>query len=201
MEFIVISNDKLKMILSEDEMLEYDIHPDSFNYAESTSKNALKSLLDRALCETGFDSRKTKLFVQMFSSKTGGCEIFISKIEEQHHNVLEKEYQSNKKQLLCYIFLDFKTLCNLCLRIKQTDRKYKTSLYSDNKTKYCLIFLKNDRTPAYHSGDHNDVFYPPYLSEYGNTEESDAKFLDYLAEYYNCIINENAVEKVSSIFL
>lgn len=198
MEFIVINSDKLKVILSEEEMVEYDIHPDKFDYSDNVSKNVLRSVLDKALSEAGFDSRKTKLFVQMFSSKAGGCEIFISKIERQNCSTYETDYNISRKHLICYIFLDFKTMCNLCLRIKETERNYKTSLYSDNETKYCLLFTKNDHIPSYLSCECDDQFYPPYLCEYGNAVESEIKFLDYLNEHYNCIISEDAVEKIAS---
>ena len=78
MELIVISKSKLKIMLDERDMLEYHIN-DNTNCAEPSARQAIREILDRARDEVGFETEGSELFVQLYTSRHGGCELFVSK--------------------------------------------------------------------------------------------------------------------------
>ena len=201
MEFIIISNDKLKIILDENDMREYKIDPDRFDNTTVESKYYLKKILDEARNATGFDSSHKKLFIQMFTSIKGGCEIFITEIEKQSSEQIQNKPHHNQEAIteIYYISLDFDTLCRLCLRIKNDTKKYFTMLYYDNISKYYLIFNhKYIHVNKLTNGSLKNI-YPDYLHEYGDVSVGNSSLLDSLNEHYKIITSENAIEIIYDI--
>lgn len=78
MELILISNTKLKIMLDESDMLEYRIGNDS-DCAEPETRKAIRTLLEKARDEVGFNTDGFEIFVQLYTSRKGGCELFITK--------------------------------------------------------------------------------------------------------------------------
>lgn len=78
MELILISNTKLKIMLNEYDMQQYKIGNDS-DCAEPATRHAIRSLLERAREQIGFNTEGEEIFVQLYTSKRGGCELFVTK--------------------------------------------------------------------------------------------------------------------------
>ena len=78
MELILISKSKLKIMLDERDMLEYHIS-DGTDCAEPSARKAIRNILDRARAEVGFETEGSEIFIQLYTSKKGGCELFVSK--------------------------------------------------------------------------------------------------------------------------
>ena len=78
MELILISKTKLKIMLDESDMKQYEIN-DSTDCAEPSARKAIRSILDRARDEIGFETEGAEIFVQLYTSRHGGCELFVSK--------------------------------------------------------------------------------------------------------------------------
>ncbi len=76
MELIVISESKLKVMLSEDDMREYEL--DDMNSAQT--REAFRSLMRAARDKCGFNGLEGRVFVQLYRSKAGGCELFVTKL-------------------------------------------------------------------------------------------------------------------------
>ncbi len=90
MELILISDTKLKIMLSESDMKEYNIGKEA-DCAESNTRHAIRSLLDRVKDITGFDTDGEEIFIQLYTSKGGGCELFITKCREEVSAASQKE--------------------------------------------------------------------------------------------------------------
>lgn len=78
MELILISNTKLKIMLNESDMRKYHIGSES-DCAQTSTRKAIRSLLDRAREQIGFNTDGEEIFVQLYTSKHGGCELFVTK--------------------------------------------------------------------------------------------------------------------------
>ena len=78
MELILISNTKLKIMLDESDMIKYHIGSES-DCAKGSTRRAIRSLLDCAREQIGFNTDGEEIFVQLYTSKKGGCELFITK--------------------------------------------------------------------------------------------------------------------------
>lgn len=78
MELILISNTKLKIMLNESDMKKYHIGSES-DCAQSSTRRAIRTLLECAKDQIGFNTDGEEIFVQLYTSKKGGCELFVTK--------------------------------------------------------------------------------------------------------------------------
>ncbi len=88
MELILISNTKLKIMLDESDMKQYNIGSES-DCAKGSTRKAIRSLLDRARDQIGFDTDGQEIFVQLYASRRGGCELFVTKCAAEEKNERE----------------------------------------------------------------------------------------------------------------
>lgn len=80
MELILISSSKLKIMLTEEDMLRYELDCSSVNYDNTETRRAFWNILDEVKHRTGFDAASERVFIQLYPSKAGGCEIFVTKV-------------------------------------------------------------------------------------------------------------------------
>ncbi len=101
MELILISNSKLKIMLSAEDMKMYNIECDG----ESTLHRGFRPVLERAKLDCGFDIESGRLLVQVFPSRGGGCEMFVTRAPLGSG----KDGKSERGPSVCI----FKTACDL----------------------------------------------------------------------------------------
>ncbi len=77
MEHILISPGKLKLMLTRDDLARYELTDASVSEG---SRGAFKLLLEDAGRLTGFDAGDDKLFIQLYPSKDGGAEVYITRL-------------------------------------------------------------------------------------------------------------------------
>lgn len=83
MELILINQSKLKIMLTAPDMKHYELLPDKLGTTASTDRHtraAFRHIFDDAEAQTGFHTTGERLLVQLFTSKCGGCEIFVTKL-------------------------------------------------------------------------------------------------------------------------
>ncbi len=76
MELILIDAQKLKVMLDADDMA-------SLSIADIETKNpreTLAPILSEARLRCGFDTSHSRLFVQMYPCRKGGCELYVTKL-------------------------------------------------------------------------------------------------------------------------
>ncbi|MCQ2355035.1 MAG: adaptor protein MecA [Clostridia bacterium] len=78
MELILINNTKLKIMLTADEVRQYDI--DREGEGGCDMRRTFAPVLDRARERCGFDASAGRVFIQLFPSREGGCEMFVTKL-------------------------------------------------------------------------------------------------------------------------
>lgn len=80
MEFLGIGESKLKIVMTEKEISEYGIASLSDGKQDAKSRRSFWQLLGLAKAEVGFDPARDKVLVQFYPMKTGGLEIFVTKL-------------------------------------------------------------------------------------------------------------------------
>lgn len=80
MELIVISDSKLKIMLTKEDLREYALDCNTLDYENTETRRAFWSILDEAKHRTGFDAASEKVFVQVYPSRAGGCEMYVTKL-------------------------------------------------------------------------------------------------------------------------
>lgn len=80
MELIVISQSKLKIMLTAPDMQYYELQGNHINCVDENTRRAFRHIFDDARLQVGFDTAGERLFVQLYASRDGGCEIFVTKL-------------------------------------------------------------------------------------------------------------------------
>ncbi len=136
MELILISNSKLKIMLSAEDMKEYNIECDG----ESALKRGFKPVLERAHEDCGFDIESGRLLVQVFPSRGGGCEMFITRVAISGGRD-EKDYISPS---VC-ILRSACDLLSLCRVLSSRGFGAGSSAYAMKEGVFALILPEFDR--------------------------------------------------------
>ena len=189
MELILISQDNLKVMLSENDLQKYNIESDELDYSKLLTRNILKSILNEAKTLTGFDTEGQRYFIQVFTSPHGGCELFITKGEEENF-MTETEKTTPQKVVRSYSSLysfdSFPTLVRACRRLYESGCVADAVTYRDICGKYYLSLSHKTLSPY----TRLDKF--TFLQEYGKRETGDS-FNMYIEEY-GTLICKNSIE-------
>ena len=83
MDFIKIHDNKLKIALTASDLCHYGLSVERFDYNNVETKRALWQMLDEAKKSTGFDASDASLYVEVYPSRIGGCEIFVTRLDKK----------------------------------------------------------------------------------------------------------------------
>ncbi len=106
MELILIDQTKLKIMLTAPDMLRYELAPEKLEGMSCTdqhTRDAFRHIFDDAEAQIGFHTSGEKLLVQMFTSKCGGCEIFVTRLGSEAASL---SFSSEKAPSICADPLD-----------------------------------------------------------------------------------------------
>ena len=135
METVFINKDKLKIMLTCTEMAKYRIG-DDFSRDKAEADLIIWDILDDAAVSTGFDTAKGSFYVQMYPSKDGGCELFVTRIAAASNY--------SEKKLYIYAFSDFEALLSACKAICFTHRETLSLAYYDKVSEKVFLFLDKE---------------------------------------------------------
>ena len=210
MELIVISSSKLKIMLSADDMNKYALSAE-IDYTDRKTRQAFKNILEVAKEQTGFDTENDKIYIQLYPSRKGGCEVYVTKIDEENEQCFKEtlakssephftckassgiipasKKQAPKEKRRAYSFSSLENLLSVCRRMTFIGWRGQSSAFCDeNRVFYLLLKEKG----IFEIGRTDRLL---FIGEYGNTE-SHASVSKYLLEHGNCICRSGAVEKL-----
>lgn len=78
MDYLRIGESKLKITLTQDELSFYGMDLSALDYSSTETRRAFWAILDDAKHATGFDAASGRVCVQIYTSKTGGCEMYVT---------------------------------------------------------------------------------------------------------------------------
>ncbi len=160
LELIRISNDKIKISLSKDELDAYDLTLESINPQSRASKQAFKEIFIEAKEKAGFDAEEEKVFVQIFRAKDGGCEIFVSKISRKNPN--------KERQKEFFVFSALDDMIMACRALKRIGYTAESSAYTDG-SEFFLMLLQASELECACVCEHGEREFLPdqgYIDEY-----------------------------------
>ena len=180
MELILISKSKLKIMLSADDMKTYNIECDG----DTAFRRGFRPVLERARRDCGFESEGGRLLVQIFPSRGGGCEMFITRVAPDN----ERETVRRRERCVM-IFPGAGELVSVCALLQSRGYCGESSAFSF-KTGACALLVE-DFDP--------DGALPLWAAtaEYG--EKRKGKEIEaYIKEHGMPIFDRNAVTKLSA---
>lgn len=216
MELIMISSSKLKIMLSADDMTKYALDAD-IDYSDQKTRQAFRTILNEAREKTGFDAESEKIFIQIYPSKKGGCEVYITKIDDDSeyecsglplklpetkflYKCIERSAgiippqrkRASKERKRAYSFYSLSDAIAVCRRLLSIGWRGQSSAYCDeNRVFYIILKDKNTQELS-----HLDRL--SFIIEYGNTESHNS-IVKYLCEHGSCICKSGAVEKLGNL--
>ena len=189
MEFLFIGDSKLKIVMSEADMRSYKLDAGA-DYSSSVYRRAFWRVLERAKAEVGFDPDGDKVLIQFYPVKSGGCEVFVTKL-----GLLSKESarcvcRSDKVAMLShgksfYRFESYSDLTRFALAMKGASDTYPGSdIYISDAGHYFLAIEE------YKKGGEPTEF--PFILEFSDLLTADFSY--YITEHCRLLTEGNAIE-------
>ncbi len=186
MELILINDSKLKIMLSPSDMKEYDISCDRVDYRQTETRRAFWCILDEAKHRTGFDAASEKVYIQMYPSKEGGCEMYVTKLGFTSPSEDTVDLAKASISELAFCFSELKPLLMVCRQLDHIGLSDAGDVYRNDKGYY--LFLDT-------SAAHPDSF--AFISEFGDKEDP-GHLRAYVSEYAS-LLCERAARKLGSL--
>lgn len=212
MEIITISEEKIKIMLNADDLKSFDLNASSIDYSNTETKRMFWDILSRAKRTVGFDTDGHRVLVQLYPSRCGGCEMFVTRLSELNKSCDESDGDfpqiepvinrlPQKKKIRCesteqksgvFAFEDMESLLSVCRRLSNIGYNGESEAYfGDDKRSY--LFL-SDLEPC--------VYLPldefSFITEYG-TEENEEATRSFVSEHASEICARHAVEVLSRL--
>lgn len=203
MELILINSSKLKIMLTGDEMKKYELDIDTIDYDTTATRKAFWSILDDAKSETGFDSASDKVFIQLYPSKRGGCEMYVTKLGENDvplrtgrtskstprenlQIIPAKSREGDRERFCAYVFETLEAMLCVCRRLLTLEWCGESRAYRDLGGRFFLLLTETYR------GMYAPLDELSFISEYGTAENAEQVRL-YISEHASCICETDAV--------
>ena len=191
MKFQKLSENKLKIILSYDEL------PNSQNFDDfvsdsSDARHTFLEILEKAYDEVGFNTRDYKIKIDALALKNGKFVFTVTKLVKMKKNIksakpkkIVREFNSN---YAIYKFEDFEDFCNFC----EFAKKIELYLYHNNY--YLSVYKINEKF--------NNIgkFYSS-ITEFCKFYSSKDLFICLLKEKGKLVIKNNAIEICQNNFI
>ena len=185
MEIIRIGENKLKLILTGEDLEKHHLKLDSLDYDNTETRRVLWQILDEAKQKTGFDAASERTLVQAYPGRKSGCEIYITRLSNHTPGL--------KGRHSIFRFYDPTTLFSVCRTLSTGTRKYDGALYKDDQDFYYLC-LKESLASSIQK---EDALSPlSFVEEYAQRVKS-TSFFAYIKEHGSCLLASRAVETLS----
>ena len=209
MEYVVINDSKLKVILEGCELQNKNLDAQDLDYADPYAKKLFGDILCYAKDNFGFDTSGHRVLLQLYPSKDGGCELYITKLgklqkdtecsEESQDDKKKKEQSRQKKQKneKAFRFEHLRDLLMVCKRLYESECECSGSVFVDRDGIWFLLLSFEDTLydDIYDVLPINDL---SFIFEYGSPENPTALSM-YLCEHARQISAHRAIETLGKI--
>lgn len=208
MELILVSDSKLKIMLTHSDMTRFDI-PCNFPETDSEQfRSAFREILHEARDRTGFNTTGDRLYIQYYPSREGGCELFVTKLghsspgdstlpffgNAQSVGLAEPEpvaAPTESQRIIAYAFPSVTILISACRRLAELRHVGKSAAWRGDEGNVYLFLYGMNRICTGLSDPYS------FLSEYGSLQNADSLLL-YIQEHGEPICEEDAVKTLGS---
>ena len=206
MELIIINEYKIKIVMTEQDMLDYGLDENEFYCSVTNTRDILEKIIHRSGIRTGFENinKSERLLLQLYPEKSGGCELYVTRLEmELGEETAVRRDNENKALILsesgqlreganelAFSFEDLRAVSMACRELKSCAFSGESSLYFGKNKKYYLFLCEADENKK---GPSTEL-----LSEFGEPEIR-AEISTLMLEYGKCVMDRCAVETLSKI--
>jgi len=197
MELILINNSKLKIMLTSEDMAKFDLDCNSASYDNTETRRAFWSILDEAKHRTGFDAASDRVLVQLYPSKSGGCEMYITKVGllctendncDNQAFFISPSNESATSKNLAFIFKGIGLMIAACRLVIHSEYIEDSSAWIDENG-LCYLFTHTSKKT-------NSSYFMGIMSEFGIKSENTDTFT-YIKEHGRQFCTHNAIETLA----
>lgn len=191
METIRISERKVKIMLTEDDLSRYDLSL-PVDVATDAGRFRMRRLIRDACGGEDFDPDSGRIYVQIYESARGGCELFVTRRESSGGGkrvmmTPQRSYISRTRQERgVYAFPDLESLLAVCGRLAAQVRAETSAYAGDGGRYYLLTYEPESKLDA-------------ICGEYGG-ERCLPSAEAYLSEHCSLICEKNAAAVLGALF-
>ena len=185
MEFLLITESKLKIILTKSEIEEHSLPSLISGRDTASSRRGFWKILECAKRECGFDPSGDKVLIQFYPLGSGECEVFVTKLGILSSNAAKLVTRSEHVATLSRhtSFYRFMRLCDLVEFCRTADDGCSADAYICDGGGFCLSIVE------YAHGDEECEL--PLLSEFGHRLSADEAL--YVSEHCDKIVEGGAI--------
>lgn len=195
MELLVISESKLKIMLDEKDMEKYGLNTSELDYEDPPTRKKLLRILDDVKEHSGFDTAADKLLIQLYPSRDGGGEMFVTKLGLLPASAEQSLKRSRGVGVFCrgtdiFFTPEFPSLLHmakLCEGIRYIERSY---LFFEEDRGYYLVLDQRG------SAGSPSPLWP--LCEYADRISPSRRA--YIEEYAHPLLEGDAIAKLSELY-
>ncbi|MBR2460719.1 MAG: adaptor protein MecA [Clostridia bacterium] len=191
MKIVLITDSKLKVRLSRDDLEYYGIKIENIDYDNTETRRVFWSILDEAKQRTGFDAAISRIFIQIYPDGDGGCDMYVSHIggdgggsEKKRGVVCSVEAPELESRI--YALGCMKELIGACRRLLDVGFKGRSSAFCSLHGEQCFLVIETE-------GAEWDI-----ASEFGERLNGKGA-LSYIREHCTVICSENAAETLGEM--
>ncbi len=179
MEHILISPGKLKLMLTKSDLDKYNLDTAALEGEHTYTRRAFRALLSDVKRVAGFDAASDKVFIQLYPSRDGGAEIYITRLLAR-----DDAREKNARQKAVYRFPSLSALLAACSHAAAAAQALESSAWCGDDGA-CYLIITNS---AYPSHERLNVA----IRAFGRKLTAPAASA-YVAEHADCIVENNAL--------
>lgn len=195
MEFLLIGESKIKIVLSSEEAKKQGLDTTSADVSGPLARRVLWRILDMAKTEVGFDPKGDKVLIQLYPLANGGCELFVTKLGILSESSARLVSKSDRIAMLSksrslYRFDDLSDIISASRAVKSIigDLSPKSDVYLDGDKYYLSI-------EEYGKGGEPVEF--PCILEFGMGLT--AELSSYIYEHADRLTDGDGIDRFSSL--
>lgn len=194
MEFLLISESKLKIVMRAEEVEKYEINTTG-EIGSPGLRRSFWRVLDIAKGEVGFDPKGDKILIQLYPIKDGGCEIFVTKLgilPESSARMVSKSDRVGmlSKKISFYAFESLDDMISAAKAVK--------NLLGNTKSKSDVYLMGNQYYLSVEEyGKSGESVEFPCILEFGRSLTAD--FWIYASEHATRLTNGDGIDLLSSM--
>ena len=195
MEFLLIGESKIKIVLSRAEAESYGLSGVSADAGSHGARRAFWRVLDRARAEVGFDPAGDKVLIQLYPTADSGCEIFVTKLgilSESSARLVSKSDRiamlSKKRSIYAFDTLDDIIAAAVAVKAQVGTLSPVSDVYTDGTRYYLSV-------EEYGKGGEPVEF--PCILEFA--AQVTAELSSYISEHADRLTDGDGIERFSTL--
>lgn len=193
MEHILISPGKLKLMLTKSDLDRYELDCTTMDSEDTLTRRAFRTLLADVKRLSGFDAADDKVFIQLYPSRDGGAEVYITRLSQKNE---APSSDSTVNVTGVYRFDSISAMLTACARVSSADSLQSSSAWLSDSG--CYLITEESFTYREFLQSSKRDHLGKQLRGYGRTLTSPAATA-YVREHCECIVDRDAVSTLARL--